>query len=439
MSSEKNISLMEEPVIRFKSKTQQARERFELFMRRFLTRTEYELYGFGRSDKDYSYMLNFLTIHDIRNNFRYVLNDVNWKLVLDNKWFFHLHYSKFGIPLPKTYGVYQPGGGLSFDGKPLGNPEQLRLLLDQVRATSLVIKPVGGIMGRGLLILTELRYERGGITAVTNDGHVLSFDDIALRVDTPPNVGYQMRDYTLDLPGYLIQAKLQQHEFLNNIAPYTLNTIRVVTFVDRGNKAHVQCTALRVGRRGHAGDNWDQGGVSIALDRSTGMLGQGVLKPKYGGQWVKAHPDSGVVFQGLQMPQWDQILELSLRAARVSPNLRSVGWDVALTPDGPVIIEGNPDWGLLLVQVHTHGLLQPEVREQLAQFGITFPRDKMPPINLGQWRVWLRDKQSYRRSANRTLPRRLVRLFNRDRIYRKLKQYWNTARQVQKATFHHQQ
>jgi Sugar-transfer associated ATP-grasp len=394
--------------VALKSEAQQRRERRNLFLHCFLSRTEYQLYGFGRTDRDYSYMLNFLSIHGIRNRFRLILNDNNWKGVLDNKWFFHLHFSQFGFPVPETYGVYLPRSGVSAAGKRLGNREELRALLEELRPESLVIKPVGGIMGHGVMILGELQYGNGTVTAVTSNGQALSFDEIAGKLDTPPAVHYRMRSYQLDLPGYLLQARLNQHPFLNAIAPYTTNTVRVVTFLDADNEVHVHFSIVRVGRQGSTADNWDRGGISIAVDPATGVLGRGVLKPKYGSQRVESHPDTGVRFAGLQMPFWKEVLDLCSRAARVTPNLRSVGWDVALTPDGPVIIEGNPDWDLPMVQVHTDGLLQPEVRRQLASFGIEFPEGTLPPISLREWSTWLTD------SKNHSVARRVYQRFGRN-------------------------
>ena len=107
------------------------------------------------------------------------------------------------------------------------------------------------------------------------------------------------------------------------------------------------------------------------------------------------------------MPFWKEVLDLCSRAARIIPNLRSVGWDVALTPDGPVIVEGNPDWDLPMVQVHTDGLLQPDVRRQLASFGIQFPEGTLPPISLREWSTWLTD------SRNRPVGRRVYERFSR--------------------------
>jgi hypothetical protein len=393
--------------VALKSAAQQRREQRELFLHCFLSRTEYELYGFARIDRDYGYMLNFLSIHAIRNRFRLILNDNSWKSLLDNKWFFHLHFSRLAFPVPQTYGIYLPGSGLSATGRRLGNQGELRALLDDLRPESLVIKPVGGIMGQGLMILGELQYGQDTITAVASSGEVLSFDDVAAKLDTPADVHYRMRSYELYLPGYILQARLQQHPFLNNIAPYTTNTVRIVTLLDADDNVRVHFSILRVGRKGSAADNWDRGGISIAIDPVSGVLGQGVLKPKYGSRRIDTHPDSGVRFAGLQMPYWYEVLDLCSRAARVTPNLRSVGWDVAVTANGPVLVEGNPDWDLPMVQVHTDGLLQPDIRRQLESFGITFPEHTLPPISLREWSTWLTDARNYDRA--RRLYRRLGR------------------------------
>lgn len=42
------------------------------------------------------------------------------------------------------------------------------------------------------------------------------------------------------------------------------------------------------------------------------------------------------------------------RAAFVEPHMRYVGWDVAITPDGPVFVEGNNLPGYDMVQNSRH-------------------------------------------------------------------------------------
>lgn len=119
------------------------------------------------------------------------------------------------------------------------------------------------------------------------------------------------------------------------IASSTTNTVRIVTFRDRQNAIHIHATILRLGRAGNAADNWDRGGLSVAIDPETGKPGVGVLKPKYGGERMETHPDSGVRFAGQIIPHWPEVRELCIHAARVTPNLRSIVWDVVVTAEGP--------------------------------------------------------------------------------------------------------
>ena len=53
--------------------------------------------------------------------------------------------------------------------------------------------------------------------------------------------------------------------------------------------------------------------------------------------------------------------------------MRSIGWDVILTPTGPVLLEGNPSWGLNMVQVHSKGYLTAETRQRLQRYGVVLP------------------------------------------------------------------
>jgi hypothetical protein len=370
-----------------KSKEQQKREWLQLYLRVMLTRSEYTLYRFHEKGKDYPYMLNFLTENDFFLKVSNSLNDPKWKDILDNKWLFQVHYGRFGIPIPEVYGIYDSTSGFHQDGSPLNRPEHLRAFFQEVRPSALVAKPLGGICGKQLLILKEICYRGDDFEAVTNTGHILSFEDVARILDHPPEVRfYHAGGYQLNMNGYLLQAKLEQHPFLNEIAPYTTNTVRVVTFLDHKGDVDIHFTVLRAGRKGNMADNWDRGGLAIAVDPKTGALGRGMLKPKYGGHWMDTHPDTGTPFVGRQIPHWNEIIDICTKAARVSPNLRSIGWDVALTPTGPVLIEGNPDWDLQMVQVHSDGYLQPKVREQFSHFGLTFPEKTLPPINLVAWR-----------------------------------------------------
>ena len=80
---------------------------------------------------------------------------------------------------------------------------------------------------------------------------------------------------------------------------------------------------------------------------------------------------------------WNQVLGLCRHAARVSPHVRSIGWDVLVTGAGPQLIEENPDWDLMMVQAHSAGYLQPAVRERFERLGMRFPHRPAPVVARG--------------------------------------------------------
>ena len=66
------------------------------------------------------------------------------------------------------------------------------------------------------------------------------------------------------------------------------------------------------------------------------------------------HPDTGITFIGYQIPMLPEAIALAKKAAMVIPQMRHVGWDIAITPDGPVIVEGNEHPGTDLCQLAPH-------------------------------------------------------------------------------------
>ena len=180
--------------------------------------------------------------------------------------------------------------------------------------------------------------------------------------------------------GYVIQERVSQHPALSRINPHTANTVRVVTHMTVGGEVLVPFARLMFGRAGHMVDNWEQGGVSVGVDFETGQLQRGLLMPKHGGDWVTAHPDTGVEFVGITVPMWQDAVELCRRAAQFLPGVRSIGWDLIVSPDGPVLLEANEEWGLTSVQVHTDGwLAQPGMRDDFIAKGIK-PPDRVPSV-----------------------------------------------------------
>lgn len=136
----------------------------------------------------------------------------------------------------------------------------------------------------------------------------------------------------------LCEEVICQHPELDKLWPGCINTVRLVTICKDG-VGHIVASFLRVGSGEKPVDNFNSGGMVTPLDPETGRaLCQAVNKT---GERFPAHPGTGTVFEGFQVPMWEQVTALAREAAGVIDGVRYVGWDVAVTPAGPVLVEGN--------------------------------------------------------------------------------------------------
>jgi hypothetical protein len=155
----------------------------------------------------------------------------------------------------------------------------------------------------------------------------------------------------------LIQPRVRQHPALAALFPHALNTIRLDSFLDEGTVRH-SASALRMGSGDMVFDNWGQGGLAVGIDLATGRLfPRAYRKSRFGDHTAHAqHPDTGLAFEGYQLPHWDALKDLVIRAARSLPELRTLCWDVAIAEDGPLLVEANDFWNINVMQKSCGGL-----------------------------------------------------------------------------------
>lgn len=137
---------------------------------------------------------------------------------------------------------------------------------------------------------------------------------------------------------YLIDEAIRQHETMNLLCPSCVNTIRMVTIVYEG-KPHLIYSIVRMGMGDSVVDNATSGGMYTKVD-DTGKLNFPCFCDKTGLTYTR-HPMTGFDIIGFQIPQYQQAIDLVLKATMVEPRLGYVGWDVAISENGPVLTEGN--------------------------------------------------------------------------------------------------
>ena len=356
-----------------KSVPRQFIEVIQLLLRAQFTPGEYYFNRFFELDKDYSFMLNFLSNYHMANYYRPALTDAEWTSITENKFLFNLYYHSFGLPVNELLGYYDPQNGITSGGDPLTNKDQLREFLLELRPQAIVFKPVGGSKGQDLLIIHSVKYSADDIVFVSGQGKELTLSQVVSHLEKKVKGS--------SYKGFIIEPKVMQEQSISSLNSSSLNTIRVITLLDKANQARVLCAALRLGRQGVEVDNFSQGGLFVAVNINEGILEEGFFGTKIRSDFHQLHPDTQLPFSGFNIPFWHEVCQLACRAASVSPFCRSIGWDIAITPEGPIILEGN-DKHSVRFQALYNGYLQEEIRQRLAEFGLQFPKDKLPGYNV---------------------------------------------------------
>ena len=139
-----------------------------------------------------------------------------------------------------------------------------------------------------------------------------------------------------------------QHDALNKMCPTSCNTIRIMTFNNNGNP-EILAAVLRVGNGINPVDNFHAGGMTCEIDLDTGKVINNALTKDL--VEYEYHPTTKTKFIGFEIPYWNELKEMVKKASLESDKILVVGWDIAMTPDGPLVIEGNRRPGFDVIQV----------------------------------------------------------------------------------------
>lgn len=135
----------------------------------------------------------------------------------------------------------------------------------------------------------------------------------------------------------ILEELVVQHPVMAGMCPTSVNTIRIATLL--GDKQQgIVYAFLRIGN-GKVMDNVDCGGMAARVDLESGKL-LTVAADKAGNVYDH-HPMTNTPIIGFTIPYWEEAKAMCLEAMKKVPQMRFVAWDVAITADGPVFIEGN--------------------------------------------------------------------------------------------------
>jgi glutathione synthase/RimK-type ligase-like ATP-grasp enzyme len=219
-----------------------------------------------------------------------------------------------GILCPHTYGIIDPGE--DYRG-------QIRVWFEASSAQALIIKPLCGRAGGGIVLATKIN------------------DDILIR---SAKTSLQLNDYVL-AERSIVQEVLLQDARMAAFSPYSVNTLRVVTMLTQQSNVIIVGASMRSGVAKSFVDNWSAGGVSAGIDCEKGKLRKYAYDIK--SNRYRSHPTTGVVFEDYPVPEWERICRAAAAIQIAFPFYRMLGLDIAIEQSGkPVLIEinGAPDF-----------------------------------------------------------------------------------------------
>lgn len=147
----------------------------------------------------------------------------------------------------------------------------------------------------------------------------------------------------------IAEELVQQCPEMAALHPDSVNTVRILTI-----RGKIIAATLRQGSGGSFMDNGTSGGIFAAMDPDSGIvLTQGV---RLDTRLTLCNPTTGVVIPGFHVPMWEETKQMIAKAVQVVPQTVIVGWDVAYTENGPLLIEGNAFPGVQILQGGYRGL-----------------------------------------------------------------------------------
>ena len=175
------------------------------------------------------------------------------------------------------------------------------------RSGAYVVKPVKAAMGDGFRIVEE--------------GENVTFEEL-------------MESYG---GSFLLEELIVQDPELAKLHPQSVNTLRIPT-IRFDDETIVFYPRLRIGQHGVRVDNAGAGGLVCNIDLESGRI---LSASDKAGNVAEKHPDTGEQIIGMTIPRWDEAVAMVKELAEVVPSSRYISWDLALTKDGWVMVEGN--------------------------------------------------------------------------------------------------
>ena len=310
-----------------------------------LTLPEYVQYGlYDKSRYSPEDQARFLA-YDLHWPITHACCDMTWQATTEDKWLCSHILDRSAIRVPKTLAVIDKTERSYPNTHKISTTEQLRDFMTSQDALPLFGKENRGICSLGAFLVVD-----------ANEDAMCLKGDGWIRYDA-------CMDQFLGATPYLLQALEHNHSFFLRYTE-SLATVRVcILIAETGIK--IPFAVLKLPSRDNVADSfWRPGNLACNLDLQSGKILTARTRDSFGTTDHTVHPETGEPLLGETVPMWDRLLELVLSCAPIFRPVRYQSMDIAITEQGPVLIEINTGGGFDLPQFASgEGFLTDDVRD----------------------------------------------------------------------------
>ena len=275
----------------------------------------------------------------------------DWWAIVHDKLVCYAMLAGLGAPIPKTVALYH--ARREFAGVPvLHSADALAGHLRGGMAYPFFSKPVAGMWSTGAVLAES--FDAASDSLVLSHG---ATTPVEAFVDA---VGAYGPD------GYLFQEPLRPHPTIRGICGDRLSTARVMVMLGP-DETEILHTIWKIPVGRNVADNfWRAGNMLGLVDVESGRVTRVVCGVGPDHREVEVHPDTGAPVKGAVLPDWEALKSLCVETGATLTGLRLQAWDIAMCPDGPVVMEVNIGGDFNLPQLVTgSGLLSERFRRFL--------------------------------------------------------------------------
>lgn len=279
---------------------------------------------------------------------------------LDNKVLYPALLNSLGLSTTSLQAVVSNTHGFG-ELKTLGSVEAIEGFLLNDAKYPLFGKPVEGSKSVGTALFSSIDIDAQ--TIVLGNGNTTTVSELASEI---------FEDFS---DGFVFQTAVIQHDAVNAIIGSAVGTVRVVTLMEDG-APKVLYTVWKIPAPDAMSDNfWQNGSMIAEIDITSGQIKQVRRGIGMKAEQIETHPVSGAKLEGFILPHWGDIISLTKKCHSLTPENGILGWDIAIAPDGPLVIECNTSPFHTLYQVATGcGILNDEFS---AKFAKVFSRNEI--------------------------------------------------------------